>query len=1099
MMKLNSKAVKAVSGFLGLATAVMMIAPAIASADTTSCSYVFTKALKKGVTDTEVMNLQKVLNMSADTQVAATGVGSMGNETSYFGGLTKMAVVKFQNKFASDILTPNGLTAGTGLVGVSTRAKLNAMCGGTTSTTGTTSTVPGCTSTVGFSPTTGQPCSASTTTTTTTGTGTVSVMLDPASPASGVIIAGQSVATLAIFKVSNTGSTPSKVTMLKLKRTGVSADTTMSNVYLYNGSSRITDAATVAQGVVSFNDASGIVTVPAMSSVMLAVRSDIAAGTNGQTLGVMLTDVSADGVALTGLPISGAQMSIAATPSGMTTVDFNTTTSPTAAASIDPQHDFTMWQNAVTIGSRDALLSAMRFRQIGSAQAGDLANFRLFVDGVMVGSAVASTDARGYVNFAFPTPLTLKAGNRTIKLVGDIVGGSNRTFQFSLQQAADAEIWDSQLNVPVLATANSSTFSARTIGLQTVNQGTLTITRTTDSPSGNVVLNGSSVSLGKFTFRAAGENMRVENLNIGFSHNGSTTLASQIRNGAIFANGVQVGSTQNILNSGTQFNLGSALVVMPGSDVTVEIRGDVYNPVSAGGAFVANNTITANILAPASANVYRMMSYGYVSNGTASGNQLTVASGALTLAKYSAYANQTVTVPQTAYKLGDFRLTSASSEGVNLDTITVVLSGTVTDITNLYVVYGTKTTSVKATGAASQSWSINEPFAANSTMSVAVYGTLASTASGIYSASTTVSGTSQVSGNAVSSASNVAGQLNTVANGSLTTAVDASTPVNANVVGLTMPKVASFKYTSLYDTFTLKDIGVTVGGVDNASAISNMVFKVGATEVGRTAMNGTAATGTGLNVTVPANGSVVVDVYTDLGPIGVGAATTSQNVAVTLSSTKYMNSNGVVSYENTSRAGNATYVFKTKPTISNVALPTTVLTTGTVTIGQVMVTADAGGSLAWRRLVWNVATSSPSGSFVISAPVLYDAADQSTALTGITTTYTNNGGAAGAAGGVITASSTAGAAEQQISGSKTYVLKVTVTGAPVTGSAISTTLAASSTSRTAPSSDNAFGGTRFPTFAWSDMSALSHSETTSDWMDDYLVKNLPTDAQTVTK
>jgi len=1108
MMKLNSKAVKAVSGFLGLATAVMMIAPAIASADTTSCSYVFTKALKKGVTDTEVMNLQKVLNMSADTQVAATGVGSMGNETSYFGGLTKMAVVKFQNKFASDILTPNGLTAGTGLVGVSTRAKLNAMCGGTTSTTGTTSTVPGCTSTVGFSPTTGQPCSASTTTTTTSGTG-VSAMLDPMSPPASVLISGQGVATLAVFKITNASSVAAKVTSLKLTRTGVSSDATLNNVYLYNGPTRITDAASITTGVINFNDTAGIVMVPAMSSVSVAVRADLAGSTNGQTIGVMLTDLVTDAGATAGLPVSGAQHTIAAAPSGMTTANFASSSMPgtSSGLTVDPQNDYTVWGATLTIGSRAAKLSSIRFQQIGSVLADDITNFRLMVDGVAVGTAVAKVDANRFVTFALPTPLALSATTHTVKLMADIVGGTNRNFQFSLRRVVDVEVWDSQLNVVVTPTAlNASFVAVEAANTVAINVGTLSITKSTASPSGNIVLGGSAMTLAKFDVKAAGERLKVENLRV--SHTGSDANFAGIRNGGLFLDGTQIGSTATINEDSqstpyTQFNLGSSMVLEPGVSHVLEVRGDVYNTNTAD-TLIAGTTTVINIAA-GSSNVQRMSTLSYFGNSAASGNTLTTASGSITAAKYSTYANQTVTVPQTAFKLGDFRVTTGSAEAVNADTMTVGLLGDTNGtagiaagyITNLYVVYGSKTTTVKTTGASTQSFSINEVLPANSTTNVAVYGTLSTSMTGIASTTLLVSGTSQNGGGAVTSGTAV-GQNITVASGSLTTAVDASTPVTANVVGLTMPKVASFKYTSLYDTFTLKDMGVTTQG---GSAISNVVFKVGATEVGRAAMNGSTATGTGLNVTVPANGTVVVDVYADLGPIGVGAATTSQNVAVTLVSTKYMNSNGVVSYENNTRAGNATYVFKTKPTISNVALPTSVLNTGTVTIGKVMITADAGGSLAWRRLVFNVATSSPSGSFVISAPVLYDAADESTALSGITTTYTNNGGVTGAAGGVITASSTAGAAEQQISGSKTYVLKVTVTGAPVTGSAISTSLAASSTSRTAPSSDNAFGTTagRFPTIAWSDMSALSHDETTSDWMDDYLVKNLPTDAQTVTK
>src|ERR1035437_1479228 len=107
-MKLSTK-ILAVAFVVAIALTVTTVASA--------ADYVFTRNLTVGSTGTDVTALQVVLNSTPATQVAVTGAGSPGMESSYFGGLTRAALAKFQ---AAHAIAP-----AVGYFGPITRAAIN--------------------------------------------------------------------------------------------------------------------------------------------------------------------------------------------------------------------------------------------------------------------------------------------------------------------------------------------------------------------------------------------------------------------------------------------------------------------------------------------------------------------------------------------------------------------------------------------------------------------------------------------------------------------------------------------------------------------------------------------------------------------------------------------------------------------------------------------------------------------------------------------------------------------------------------------------------------------------------------------------------------
>jgi peptide/nickel transport system substrate-binding protein len=86
-----------------------------------SSGFKFSQTLQMGSNNAEVKKLQECLATDSEIYPSGTISGKFGQDT-------KNAVIKFQEKYRDDILTPNNLTAGTGKVSGATIKKLNTVC-----------------------------------------------------------------------------------------------------------------------------------------------------------------------------------------------------------------------------------------------------------------------------------------------------------------------------------------------------------------------------------------------------------------------------------------------------------------------------------------------------------------------------------------------------------------------------------------------------------------------------------------------------------------------------------------------------------------------------------------------------------------------------------------------------------------------------------------------------------------------------------------------------------------------------------------------------------------------------------------------------------
>ncbi len=638
------------------------------------------------------MKLQKLLNGSADTQVASSGAGSPGNESSYFGPATKAAVAKFQNKYASEVLTPLGLSAGTGYFGASSRVKANALCSGAvaTPTTPTTPTTP---------------------VVTPLGSG-LTVSKNANQPANS--LAPGSSTRVPFTKVDLTASADGDVVVnsLVIERQGVAANTSFTGIVLMNEDGTLIG---IEKTLNSSNQATigTDFTIPAgtTKTVIVGGNMDTASNLSGESGEVPSLAVIAVNTAATvhgTLPIVGASHTVNSSLSiGSVTIQ---------RGALDPGANQTKEVGVtnyifsgvkVTAGSaEDLTLKSIRWYQSGSATGEDVTNVITLLDGVSYPTTVSG---RFYTTIFPDGGILVKKGfSKDVSIRGDIVNGSNRTIDFDIERRTDIHMVGNTYGFGILFAFDSA--AAATDGADinnannpyydaaqvTISVGTMNVSSwTAGVPAQNVAINLNDQPIAGFSIDVKGEPISVGSLAFNFTVEGSaaalgmadvTNVTLVDSNGSVLAGPVDGSHATNnhetiTLTDTIVFPVGVTNVILKAklgtdfvSDNTIQASTTPSSDFTTVTGQVTSNTITPS---PSSA---------------VSGSTQTVKAGAFAVSVSAQPTARTVISGAKGFEFARYILdVTQSGEDIRVTTLPLYYdtSGTRTDLTNCKLYDGT--------------------------------------------------------------------------------------------------------------------------------------------------------------------------------------------------------------------------------------------------------------------------------------------------------------------------------------------------------------------------------------------------------------------------
>jgi len=543
------------------------------------------------------------------------------------------------------------------------------------------------------------------------GTG-LTVALASDTPAATTVPSSASGAVFAKYNFTASADGAITINSLSFKRTGVGGTDEFQNLYLYEGTARLTNGRSVnsSTNLVVFSNLA--ISVSAGTTKTLSVVADVKATKSGSHAFQIASasDVSTSATVSGSFPITASTITLNATNTGRVTVTTGSNPSNVTAGSKETEiSSFTL---AVS-STEDAEIKSVTLYHGGTVTNSNITNLKLKQGGVAVASAtVVPANGRLVLNFDKPFLIT-KGNSKKFVLYGDVSTSAreNETIKFYMEANSDVTSSGKTYGY-ALAVAINATDSAGATATGTFDGATSQFTTTTieagditvaiNGPTaGNIALNSDDTVLLNFSITAQTNSeiralqLELHNESIGVGSGdmdiSDTTVTSDyftdIKITNIDTSVVTWGSVDisdfadagDAGNDGIGYNFTNTVTLDAGTTYNYRVTADLSSSVEGGSKIIAvigdendGTTFTSTAIKSTETNTYIT---SIVPTTYTKGNTMTVQSSSLTTSRSNAVPlAQNVVRGATGVEAASI-VFDASSSGSDLKVTSIKLSG----------------------------------------------------------------------------------------------------------------------------------------------------------------------------------------------------------------------------------------------------------------------------------------------------------------------------------------------------------------------------------------------------------------------------------------